>query len=791
MSTNAAFQPHRMTYDIRTTAPSTETAVKKKFVYGDRSASSRIRCTKNTAQETVWKTYPAGVFQKNAVELNTVNDAIARTRAGGATVPPKVTGFRPPAPQTYNVPWVPVTTDILGFPFNGTILEMEASETGQYQAMVVDIPSPYDASIYVSVDYGHTWAMTIQENTSGYGNSGISFYAISRNGQYHAFVAAHNGQGEGVVYQVVISGDYGSTWTRHDIDVEINAPTMCISNDGQTVILDQYVSFDGANTFSRINLVTDISGGGTIYTFSATMSTTAQHITIASNDVIWVSSDYGNTFYSRLSSTTIGNGSFTGSVNMTPDGQRQYVSRINNDETESNLLYISHNYGATWYAVVPRDPHGQILLPAYWTKRSISASGQEQVVATVIFGLTDTIPVRTYYSSDEGFTWTWLDLAMPPVFSYGAYTPLLTDKGLVNYTNTDQEPYQGTVYVSPPLSGKTLIIPTFNIDQPWRAITTDASGVPLNGTYVVEMSASATGQHILMLLDYNLYVSHNYGKTWKLTRSNVRAMGYMADLFSYMAVSRSGEHHVVVDTTDHILYISSDYGDSWRTQSYPAYIQPSICVSDDGQRLFFGNYISFNGGEQYDPIPFLGLGSGVDPATIQTTSNAMSDNGAYMTSVDFTAGRIYVSNDSGGSFQVVTTYINANGTVVALPGRFTGSICMSPDGQYQYATCFNPSLFLQSSDYGATWHTVDARDENGAPMQVNYYWTKRSIDPSTQHQIISNANAFHAYLSVDGGVHWKQLTKAFATRDEINSLTPIMTIQSALNSWKNEIYIYP
>ena len=792
MSTNAAFQPHKMTYDIRTMAPSTETAVKKKFVYGDRSASSRIRCTKNTAQETVWKTYPAGVFQKNAVELNSVNDAIARVRAGGATVPPKVTGYRPPVLPTYNVAWTPVTTDTLGFPFDGVILELEGSETGQYQAMIVytyynEILPQYLSSIYVSTDYGHSWALSIQENTSGYGNLGFSFYAISRNGQYHVFVtASYNNE-----HFVVISGDYGSTWTRHAIDAAIDMPTVCISNDGQTVVVGHSISFDGAITFSDLHVVSDISGGN-FYTFSATMSTTAQFISIETESEIWVSSDYGHTFYPTLSvaaTPEIGDGTFTGSVCMTPTGQHQYVSR-QEYATDTCVLYVSHNYGATWSAVVPHDPQGQPLPPAYWTKRSISADGQEQVVATIVFNQAEYNIVRTYYSSDGGVTWTWLDQAMPPAFN-AAYTPLLTDKGLINYINTTQDPYQGTVYVSPSLTGETIRIPTFSIDQPWRAITADATGVPFQGTYIVELSASATGQHVLMLVDYVVYVSHDYGRTWRATLNNVHAAGYMADLFSYMAVSRSGEHHVIVNIVDHVLHISGDYGETWRTQSYPSYIHPSVCISDDGQTMYFGNYMSIDGGERYVPIPFLGLGSGVDPATILTTSNAMSDDGVYVTSVDYHAGRIYVSTDGGASFQVVTTYLDADANVVGLPGRFTGSICMSYNGEYQYATCFNPSIFLRSTDHGATWHAVDARDESGAPMQMDYYWTKRSIDPSTQNQIICNTNAFHAYFSVDGGVNWRQLTQAYDTHGEINSLTPIMTIQSALNSWKDQIYIYP
>jgi hypothetical protein len=239
-----------------------------------------------------------------------------------------------------------------------------------------------------------------------------------------------------------------------------------------------------------------------------------------------------------------------------------------------------------------------------------------------------------------------------------------------------------------------------------------------------------------------------------------------------------------------LLHISGDYGLTWHTKSLPESVNPSICIADDGQKMYFGNCMSSDGGDQFVPILFLGLD---DPATIVTTSNAMSFDGMTVTLTDYTAGRIYVSNDSGSTFQVVTMYVDvATEQVHAIPGQFTGSVCMSYNGEYQYVTCGFPSTFLQSSDYGVTWISVDVRDEDtNEPLPRDYYWTKRTMDPSTRNQIICNTNAFHAYFSTDGGVHWKQLTEAYDTLGEVNSLTPIMSTQTVLNTWKNEIYIYP
>jgi hypothetical protein len=787
---SAKFQPHAFTYDVRQSAPSTGSAVKKKFLYGDRTASSRVRRSKNTAQEVVWTTYPAGVYQKREVELNSVAEALVRTRSGGSAVPPKVTQKRPPTvpTSTFNVPWTPISTDVLGFPFHGVITEMEGSDTGQYQGMILytyynQILPQYSGSLYVSTDYGYSWTQTVQANTIGYGNAGLSYYSVSRNGQYHIFVTTDS--------QVMISGDYGSTWVAHAIDPAIAMPTVCISNDGRTVIVGHHISFDGGQTFTPTNIFTDV--GGFAGTFCAAMSTNAQYMAVAMETDIWVSNNGGQSFTPTLSvlQPETGDGSFTGSVNMTPDGQHLYVSK-QDVATNTTILYVSNDYGVTWSPVVPRDAlTGAPLPPSYWTKRSISVDGQSQVVSMIVFDTTVITHVVTYSSFDAGVTWTLLDKAMPPAENW-AYTPLLTDKGVLSYANTNQDPYQASVYVYPePTSGGGGTAGTGIDTQPWRALTTDVNGQPFQGTYVVELAASATGQYVTILVDYFVYTSHDFGRTWRQTQSNVKAVGYMSDMFSYMAVSRSGQHQVILDLDQQRLYMSADYGITWNIRTLPPSVRPSVCISDDGQTLYFGNVKSTDGGVNFTALNLVGVPVGVDPSTIVTTANAMSADGNIVTLTDHTAGRIYVSRDSGASFRVIATYIDGTGTVVAIPGRFTGSVCMSYNGEYQYTTCFHPSIFFQSSDYGATWHSVDARDENGAPMAMNYYWTKRSMDPSTQNQIICNTNAFHAYFSVDGGIHWKQLVQAYDTRGEVNSLTPIMTTQTVLNTWKNEIYIYP
>uniref|UniRef100_A0A6C0DPZ3 Uncharacterized protein n=1 Tax=viral metagenome TaxID=1070528 RepID=A0A6C0DPZ3_9ZZZZ len=65
---------------------------KKANLFSDQSSSSRIDKQRYDAINNVKKSYPQGYYHKNTTEKNSVTDALARVRGGGATVPKKVTG---------------------------------------------------------------------------------------------------------------------------------------------------------------------------------------------------------------------------------------------------------------------------------------------------------------------------------------------------------------------------------------------------------------------------------------------------------------------------------------------------------------------------------------------------------------------------------------------------------------------------------------------------------------------------------------------------------------------------
>jgi len=63
--------------------------IKKKNLYGDQSASSRTRLLQQTALNKIDSSYKVGYPVKNTTEKNSVIDALARVRGGGAVAPAK------------------------------------------------------------------------------------------------------------------------------------------------------------------------------------------------------------------------------------------------------------------------------------------------------------------------------------------------------------------------------------------------------------------------------------------------------------------------------------------------------------------------------------------------------------------------------------------------------------------------------------------------------------------------------------------------------------------------------
>eukprot|EP00955_Chlamydomonas_euryale_P025192 265082-Chlamydomonas_euryale.AAC.1 len=120
------------------------------------------------------------------------------------------------------------------------------------------------------------------------------------------------------------------------------------------------------------------------------MSSTGQYITIVSNDVLTVSSDFGGSFAEV--SASLSSSRNLRDVAISSNGATQTV--VAGAVGEQGSIYVSTNSGATWTASTSGIPD----LATYFNNIAMSADGSVQTVLTQTGFI--------YVSSDSGASWT-------------------------------------------------------------------------------------------------------------------------------------------------------------------------------------------------------------------------------------------------------------------------------------------------------------------------------------------------------------------------------------------------
>lgn len=203
--------------------------------------------------------------------------------------------------------------------------------TGQYQLYMTN------GEVSRSTNYGVSFT-TVAPAT------GPSDVYYSQNGQYAVYF---DNSGGGALYQ---SSDYGATWTANIyVTGGGSGIAAAISNDGQYITLVSqyngvYVSNDGGNSvFAYKNFVTTDFG---TYGVQIWMSATGQYqiishqspdITTNTLTYAHISNDYGVT-WTPLDETS---GTWSGTVALTSSGRYQYIIK-------NNILLVSSDYGNTF-----------------------------------------------------------------------------------------------------------------------------------------------------------------------------------------------------------------------------------------------------------------------------------------------------------------------------------------------------------------------------------------------------------------------------------------------------------
>jgi photosystem II stability/assembly factor-like uncharacterized protein len=233
------------------------------------------------------------------------------------------------------------------------------------------------------------------------------------------------------------------------------------------------------------------------------------------------------------------------------------------------------------------------------------------------------------------------------------------------------------------------IFSTRNYGTTWAPITSIGPS-PCNN-----ISMSFTGQHQTVSNGRAIFISDDYGQTWRETFN-----GGTSRIF--VNISLNGQYQTVVSCGD-TVYLSSDYGNTWT----PIESESDLYFSVEGFPTagvaisYTGRYQTIVTEEIYISSDYGYTWTNVSPQNGFDDRNwmsvAMASDGKYQTAIE-NGGEIYVSNDYGN--------IWAPNNSPEVSDKTWASITVSATGQYQTAIEQNGYIHT-SNNYGATWDVVD------------------------------------------------------------------------------------
>jgi photosystem II stability/assembly factor-like uncharacterized protein len=434
----------------------------------------------------------------------------------------------------------------------------------------------------------------------------------------------------------LVYSQFGQYWTLSSTFGCISPTEISISANGQYVAVvtgvgsfgQIYLSTNFGVTFSLISpspaTSIDISGGFCQNWSGYAMSANGQYHTAVINGAtpynsnfnysgnIYISSDYGTTFYSNTSSTNGLGLSTIGWTNVVISANGQYQTAV--ATSPNSGIYVSSNYGISW---------SQQIANILFSTNAISMTGQYQVAisATGILG------TSIYLSSNYGLTWATLSSIYP------SSTSLTTSVTLNNIAISATGQYMSII-------SSTNMYISSNFGKSW-------SQAIISATSFTSISMSANGQYQMVTSSNSgIYYTNNYGSSWyQYITSNV---------YNGIAISATGQFSFAITTTGS-LYLS--------TLGYPATsIFSTLTVTGNS---YFGNtsnipqtVIAANG--------YIGIGTTTPTVPLYVNAKINTPTAVAGTKYYWLASTGTTSYNSGGtSYAPVTPSIHAVGSIVS------------------------------------------------------------------------------------------------------------------------------
>jgi hypothetical protein len=249
------------------------------------------------------------------------------------------------------------------------------------------------------------------------------------------------------------------------------------------------------------------------------------HITVANSGLLYVSSNYGQTWISITTSNGLSSNTI-GWIGCSISSSGQYMAACYQSVGTIGGVYISSNYGQTWNYIQVANAYFEFIV--------MSSTGQYMTIVPV-YNSTGYV----YISSNYGQSWTQTSQQLSSSMSLA-----------VSYSGQYQ------VTSSTTSGGITTMYVSSNYGQTWTVSYASIIGWA-NGA-----AMSASGQYMTFIINQQagigIYVSSNYGQSW--------IQSFVGSPNS-ISMSASGQYQLA--STANSIYVSINYGQSWSTITTP------------------------------------------------------------------------------------------------------------------------------------------------------------------------------------------------------------------------------
>jgi hypothetical protein len=446
----------------------------------------------------------------------------------------------------------------------------------------------------------------------------------------------------------------------------------------------------------------------------------ASYATGVSNGYIYISSSYGVYWYISPGSPNLTINSLT----IASQGDIQYAS------VNGGFFLASSTYGNNWYQSTTNGTGSGL-----WQTISTNSSGQFVCFAGNSTYIYTSVDKGVTINKASNVTGNWNSSSVSYSGQYmivcaGAYA---SSSNIVKLGSTGTASLPGNLYMSSNF-GTSFYLVNPTITTQWTSVAMSGTGQYIIATTQDSVTQGNPGP---------IYTSLNYGLTWAINPNSPQQNWFSC------AISSTGQYITAVSPQDTIY-----------TSITPYY---SLAVSG----LLTTNNLTVNGitnlAGPTNPITMLdgsslataefpldfvsGFGANwtlpitTSMTSVNATNIAMSSSGQYQTTI------------SGNNLYYSCNYGNNWTTVVVTPGGAFIDICLSGNGQYQYANSSSyPSAgygnICISNNFGVTWSITNS-------IQTKT-WTSISCSQSGQY-IVGTAYNDYIYLSSDYGISWASI----------------------------------